>query len=191
MRRFTVPFLVAVAVLLVSVVALGVRASVVAQDATPSGMTTVAHPLVGAWVIDISAEDPAGPQEATIAPNVSVFTDEGTVLNAAPGAGTDVGAWEATSARGAALTFVGLIAEEDFAGSVIIRATVEVDATGATFSGPYSYTVVAADGTVVDRGRDMARGTRITVEPVEAEGTPAAAVPTWLPEAAVSGTPTP
>ena len=103
----------------------------------------------------------------------------------------DVGAWEATSARGAALTFVGLIEEEDFAGSVIIRATVEVDATGATFSGPYSYTFVASDGTVVDRGRDMVRGTRITVEPVEAEGTPAAAVPTWMPEAAMSGTPRP
>ena len=89
------------------------------------------------------------------------------------------------------MTFVGLIEEEDFAGTVIIRATVELDETGDSFSGPYSYTVVAADGTVVDAGRDMVRGMRIIVEPVEAEGTPLAAVPTWMPEAAGAGTPTP
>jgi hypothetical protein len=149
------------------------------------------HPLVGAWVIDVSAEAPGQPQEATVAPNVTVFTDEGIVLNAAPGAGTDVGAWEATGPRTAALTFVGLIQEEGFAGSVVIRATVEVDAAGETFSGPYSYTVVAADGTVADAGRDTSRGVRIPVEPVEAEGTPPAAVPTWTPETPAAATPAP
>jgi hypothetical protein len=190
MRRFMVPFLV-VAVVLLSIGVASFRPSVVAQEATPGGTSLAGHPLVGAWVIDISAEDPTGPQEATVPPNVTVFTDEGTVLNAAPGAGTDVGAWEATGSRSAAMTFIGLIEEEDFAGSVIIRATIDLDEAGETFSGPYSYTVVASDGTVVDAGRDMARGARITVEPVEAEGTPAAAVPTWLPEAAAAGTPEP
>ena len=184
MRRLSVLLVVSAVVLLGF--ALNGLSPTSAQDGTP--VATASHPLVGAWVIDISAEDPSGPQEATVAPNVTVFTDEGLVLNTAPGAGSDVGAWEATSARGAALIFVGLIEEEDFAGTVIIRATVELDETGDSFSGPYSYTVAASDGTVVDAGRDMARGTRITVEPVEAEGTPLAAVPTWMPQAA--GTPT-
>ena len=187
MRRLSVLLVISAVVLLG--VAVGSPAPTTAQDGTP--VATDGHPLVGAWVIDTSAEDLTGPQEATVAPNVSVFTDEGLVINTAPGAGSDVGAWEATSARGAALTFVGLIEEEDFAGTVIIRATVELDETGDSFSGPYSYTVVAADGTVVDSGRDMVRGTRITVEPVEAEGTPLAAVPTWMPEVATAGTPTP
>jgi hypothetical protein len=187
MRRLAVLLVVSAVVLLGF--ALEGLAPTTAQEGTP--VATANHPLVGAWVIDTSAEDPAGPQEATVPPNVTVFTDEGTVLNAAPGAGTDVGAWEATSPTAAAVTFVGLIEEEDFAGSVIIRATMDLDATGETFSGSYSYTVVAADGTVVEAGRDMVRGTRITVEPVEAEGTPLAAVPTWMPEAAAAGTPTP
>ena len=184
MRRLSVLLVVSAVVLLGF--ALNGLSPTSAQDGTP--VATASHPLVGAWVIDISAEDPSGPQEATFAPNVTVFTDEGLVLNTAPGAGSDVGVWEATSARGGALTFVGLIAEEDVAGTVIIRATYELDETGDSFSGPYSYTVVASDGTVVDAGRDMARGTRITVEPVEAEGTPLAAVPTWMTQAA--GTPT-
>src|SRR3954469_24264139 len=47
MRRFSVPFLLVVAVLLVSVITLSVRPSVIAQEATPSGMTTAAHPLIG------------------------------------------------------------------------------------------------------------------------------------------------
>jgi hypothetical protein len=187
MRRLSVLFLASAVVLLGFT--LDGRLPATAQEGTPVAMA--GHPIVGAWVVDTSAEDPTGPQEATVAPNVSVFTDEGLVVNTAPGGGSDVGAWEATSARGAALTFVGLIAEEDFAGTIIIRATVELDATGDSFSGPYSYTVVAADGTVVDAGRDMVSATRITVEPVEAEGTPLAAIPTWMPEAAGSGTPTP
>lgn len=160
-----------------------------AQDGTP--VATAGHPLVGAWIVDTNAEDPAGPQEATVPPDVAVFTDEGTIIDGTPFGDTGVGTWEATSPRAAALTFVIPFQEEDFAGSVIIRATLELDAAGETFSGPYSYTVVAADGTVVDAGRDMARGTRITVEPVEAEGTPLAAMPTWMPEATAMGTPTP
>ena len=187
MRRQSVLLMASVVVLL-GFTLTGFSATT-AQEGTPAA--TAGHPLVGAWVIDTSAEDPAGPQEATVPPDVTVFTDEGTVIDGTPFGETGVGAWEATSPRAAALTFVVPIQEEDFAGHVIIRATLEVDAAGETFSGPYSYTIVAADGTVVDAGRDMARGTRITVEPVEAEGTPLAAIPTWMPEAAGAGTPTP
>ncbi len=104
MRRLLVLLVVGVVVLLGF--ALNGLSPTSAQDGTP--VATASHPLVGAWIVDISTEDPSGPQEATVAPNVTVFTDEGLVLNTAPGAGSDVGAWEATSARGAAMTFVGL-----------------------------------------------------------------------------------
>ena len=187
MRRLSVLLLVSVVVLLDF--AVNGLSPTSAQDGTP--VATAGHPLVGAWVVDTSAEDPAGPQQATVPPDVTVFTDEGTVIDSTPFGETGIGAWEATSSRVAALTVVIPVEEEDFAGSVIIRATVELDTTGETFSGPYSYTVVAADGTVVDAGRDMVRGMRIAVEPVEAEGTPLAAIPTWMPEAAAASTPTP
>ncbi|MDP9370312.1 MAG: hypothetical protein M3Q03_18910 [Chloroflexota bacterium] len=57
--------------------------------------------------------------------------------------------------------------------------TIEVDATGDTFTSPYSYTLVMADGTVVESGQSAVQATRVPVEPIEAEGTPLAAVPTW------------
>jgi hypothetical protein len=190
MRRRSVPVLLA-AVALLGLLAAGGRLAASAQQATPavSPAATAGHPLVGAWVVDTSAEAAGQPQEATIPPDVTVFTDEGSVIDASGAGEPGVGSWEATGPRTAALTFVLPIQEEDFAGTVVIRATVEVDATGETFAGPYSYTVVAADGTVVDAGRDMARGTRIPVEPVEAGGTPLAAVPTWTPATPAPGTP--
>src|SRR5215208_6591405 len=49
MRRFTVPFFVG-AVLLMSAIGVSVRPSVFAQEATPTGMATIAtHPVVGTW----------------------------------------------------------------------------------------------------------------------------------------------
>src|SRR5688500_13658974 len=119
MRRLSV-LLVASAVVLIGSALQGL-APTTAQEGTP--VTTAAHPLVGAWVIDTSAEDPAGPQEATVPPDVTVFTDEGTVIDSTPFGETGVGAWEPTGPDAAALTFVIPVEDDDFAGSVIIRAT--------------------------------------------------------------------
>ncbi len=65
----------------------------------------------------------------------------------------------------------------------------EVDATGDTFTSPYSYTLVMAGGTVVEFGQSTVRVTRVPVEPIEAEGSPPAAVPTWTVGTPEAGTP--
>ena len=89
MRRLSVLLVVSAVVLLGF--ALNGLTPTSAQDGTP--VATAGHPLVGAWVIDISAEDPSGPQEATVPPNVTVFTDEGPCSTPRPGL-------EATSGSG-------------------------------------------------------------------------------------------
>lgn len=167
--------LVLLAAVLVAGVALGRGAGTSAQDATPAAMAE--HPLVGAWVVDSSAEDPSD------APAVAVISADGSLIDTEGVAGT----WRATGPRTASSTFV--IVSDDGAGSVVIRGSFEVDEAGETWTQPYSFTVVAADGTVLASGRDTARARRIPVEPVEAEGTPLAAVPTWTPATPEAGTP--
>ena len=198
MRRVSV-LVSLLAVALVAWVALGRGGATVAQDGTPSvggaqGRGSSAaqdgtpaagagHPLVGTWFVDAFPDDPTNP------PDLSVYTADGGVIDISGGQAAG-GAWEATGPRTAAVTFVFVDDTEDFAGTFTIRATVEVDAAGETFAGPYSFTVVAADGTVLDSGEGTARATRLAVEPVEAAGTPVAAVPTWMPDAD-EGTPAP
>ncbi len=179
MRRVSLLFALAAIVLLGLLVVGGSRPSLGAQDATPGAMT--GHPLVGSWVVI----DPGVPDDT---PSVSVFTSDGIMMDAAA-EGPGAGSWEATGSRTAAVTLVVPIVEEEFAGTAIIRGTIEVDQTGDTFTSPYSYTVVAADGTVVDAGQGMVEATRIAVEPIEAEGTPHAAVPTWTVLGPEVGTP--
>ncbi len=65
----------------------------------------------------------------------------------------------------------------------------EGEATGDTFTSPYSYTLVTVGGTVVEFGQSTVRATRVPVEPIEAEGSPPAAVPTWIVSPPKAGTP--
>ncbi|CAA9561617.1 MAG: hypothetical protein AVDCRST_MAG59-2615 [uncultured Thermomicrobiales bacterium] len=180
MRRSAVLLPVA-AVFLLGLAAAGPLAGSAAQEATPAA--SAGHPVVGAWVVDSTAENPAD------APAVAVIAADGTLIDTEGVAGT----WRATGPRTAATTFVLVLGEERLpgGGSVVIRGELEVDAAGEGWTSPYSFTVVAPDGTVVGSGRDTAVGRRVPVEPVAAEGTPLAAVPTWAPAAAEGGTPTP
>ena len=177
-----------VLVVLVGLLAVGHLPGASAQDATPTSSARDAtpaaddHPLVGAWVvIDISAPGDT--------PSVSTFTRDGTMGDAAAD-GAGAGAWEPTGPNSAAFTLVIPIGGEEFSGTVTIRGTIEMDEGGDNFNSPYSYTVVAADGTVVDAGQGEVEGTRIDVEPLEAEGTPLAAIPTWAVGTPPAATPT-
>jgi len=176
MRRFSV--LVAI-VVLAAVSALGLATtSTVAQEGTPT--TTTTHPVVGAWIVDSTSEDPSDK------PAVAVITADGTLIDNQGVAGT----WQATGPRTAATTIVVFPGEGEAGPSVVIRGTIEVDEAGETWTGPYSFTIVGADGMVLGSGRNTAVATRVPVEPVEAEGTPLVAIPTWMP-ATQEATPTP
>jgi hypothetical protein len=174
-RRFALVSVFAIALL--SFVTLG--RGVVAQEATPvAGMSLAGHPLVGTWIIDGRPDDPSS------VPALTVFSSDGTVIDLDSEGFDGAGAWEATGPRSALLIFVSVVVPEGFAGTSTIRAAVEVDETGASFAGEYNYTLVGADGTVLDSGPGSVLGTRITPEPVEAGGSPLKAIPTWIPEGA-------
>ena len=176
MRRIAVVASV-VAVALVGVVAAGARPDAVAQDATPAGgsgahAATAEHPVVGAWW---SSNDAPGPGVNTA---YAVFHADGTYLEVDPNIGVGVGVWRATGERSAELTYVFQDIDPEPAatapGTVTVRQSVEVDASGNAFTAPLTVEVRIPDGTVVFTAAYTARGTRLEVEPMAPLGTPTA-----------------
>lgn len=163
MHRFNVPLSVVIVVLL-WIVALDTRPSATAQEATPTAMSD--HPLVGVWLLDTNADDPAN------APEVTVFTADGAYISADAEGVPNHGVWEASGERTATLTIVMPGMEERaFAGTFIVRATVEVDETEDAFTAQFTGEFVEPDGTETgEYGPGTATATRIAVE---AMGTPA------------------
>lgn len=180
MHRFLV-CVALVAVALVSIVTIGRSVGTNAQEATPGA--TAGHPLIGTWIIDSDVDTADDP------PSVTIVMSDGTAVDTTAD-GAAAGAWEATGPGTATLTLVGVFQEEGFGGSFYIRADVEVDAAGETFTSPYTFTVVAADGTVLETGQLTARGTRLHVPAAEAVGTPLPGMPTWTPAMPEAATPT-
>ena len=161
-------FAVLVVAALVGAVALGRSAGTAAQDATPDA--AAGHPLVGAWLADTDADDPANP------PSLIVFHGDGTYLQTDPDGSNGVGTWEATGARTAALTAIFHAAEEGAEGvfTVTVRATVEVDEAGDGWVAGYTLEFVGPDGASQGEvGPGTAVGERIAVEPM---GTPTASM---------------
>lgn len=193
MRRDSV--LVSVlAVVLVGWVAFGRGTNTVAQDATPGATevatveatappaaeTAPAEPagapsLVGVWLLDTDADDPEN------APEVAAFTADGVYVSVDAEQAASVGVWAATGDQTAVLTIVSPGVEDDeededadedegegegeFAGTFTIRAAIEVDASGNSFTAQYTFEVVDADGTSSGQfGPGTATATRLTAE---------------------------
>jgi hypothetical protein len=161
MRRFVV-------LLSIVVVALGLmftpgRGST-AHEATPTAMG--GHPLVGTWLLDTNADDPAN------GPEVTVFTADGAYISVDAEGFPNHGVWEATGDRTAGLTIVSPGMEEGaFAGTFVVRASIEVDETGDAFTAQYTGEFVTPDRTRTgEYGPGTATASRIEVEEM---GTPA------------------
>ncbi len=133
------------------------------------------HPVVGSWrvAVDVPSAGVHGQNLATLSPDGAVVVAFPSPTPAAPGQGhaleywsTALGSWEATSATGAAMTFVSLGADETGKpiGAHTITATVEADATG--WGGAFRIEVSGPDGTVLG-GVD---GT-VTATPIRATAT--------------------
>ncbi len=97
------------------------------------------HPLVGAWVLDTTPDDPSD------AVDLFVVNPGGTVLSLS-GQGPAAGSWEPTGDRTADVTFRGLTFTPDggFGGLVTIRASGEVAEDGQTFTATYTIEPPAA-----------------------------------------------
>ena len=154
-----------------------------AQEATPDGLAD--HPLVGTWIVDTNVDT------ANDGPEIGIFHADGTVFGL--GASRWVsGAWEAADDATGQVTMAGVF-DANGGGYVVLRGAHEVDDTGDAWTCVCTFTVVAADGTVLDSGQATAHATRLPIEPVEAAGMPLAGFPTWSPalEADMASTPTP
>src|SRR5215212_4994870 len=160
MRRFTVPFLVG-AVLFMSAIGVSVRPSVFAQEATPTGMATMAtHPVVGTW-------DMTGAIDDDTFPFLAIFHADGTYLERYPWGAVFFGVWKPTGER----TAEGTVVAHEFIDDRLARGegrfTAEVDETG---------NAISTDGTFVNRFQDDGSvelavegptpGTRLEVQPV-------------------------
>jgi hypothetical protein len=168
--RFLVSLLI---VGLVGVIASGADLGVVAQEATPADLA--GHPVVGAWVFDTDAADPAN------ALSYAAFHADGTYVEVHPLVGVGVGVWRPTGEHTADLTIVFQDVDPSPAGvapgTLIIRAAVEVDPTGEALTAPFNSEGRAPDGTVLFGNAFTATATRMEVESMVPPGTPAAATP--------------
>lgn len=130
------------------------------------------HPLVGTWILS----DPASN------PSIVTFNSDGTLTDLELTGVLGLGAWEATGAQTAAATLIIAIATPEFSATIQVNATFEVDTSGNTGTGAYSYTAVGADGTVFESYTGGAGTiTRLPIQPLEAAGTPMADLPAWDP----------
>ncbi len=179
MRRFT-SLVVTLAVIVIGIAGFDLRTSATAQEATPTIMS--GHPLVGTWLLDTNADDPAN------APEVTIFTADGAYISVDAEGFPNHGVWEATGEQTAGLTIVSPGMEEAFAGTFLVRASIEVDETGDSFTAQYTGEFVAPDGTETgEYGPGTATATRISVEEM---GTPAGPIEVLFEEAAAAATPT-
>src|SRR5215218_3596763 len=152
---------------------------VAAQDTTP---TTEQHPLVGTWVVDtISASENDSPE-------IAVVTSDGGVIGL--GANRVAGGrWQAIDEQSAELTLVTVFEQDGVGRYVIVRGPHTVDETGDAWTCDCTFTVVGADGTVLDSGSAPASARRLPLQGMDLVGEPLAEVSVWVP--VMVATPTP
>lgn len=162
--------LVFVVALLVGAFGIATSAPVVARGTTSDSLAN--HPVVGAWMLSADGE-----------PSVTAFTSDGIVMDSELDGSSGVGSWNAVDESTAAFTLILLATEDDNPMSIVIRGTMEIDASGDTGTLDYSFTVVALDGTVYFSASGTGSATRIPVEGPELVGSPVAGFPV------IAGTP--
>jgi hypothetical protein len=179
-RRGTI-LMALVAVILVGAIGVGRSVGAATQQASPRA--TAGHPLVGTWIVDPEVDDQTNP------PSFDVYMADGTAINIGS-EGATAGAWEATGPRTATLTYAGLMGGGSGT-AFILRANIEVDETGERYTGDHSFTVVAADETILGAAQGgTAGGTRFHAEPPEAAGQSLPGFPTWTPATPEASPPT-
>ena len=151
-----------------------------AQDAADAAT----HPFVGTWIVDTVVASDAD------SPEIAIATADGRLagLGANRVAG---GTWQAVDEHTAMLTLVTVFDQGGVGRYVIVRGPHVVDATGDAWACQCTFTVVGADGTVLDSGDAPASGRRLPLQGRELVGQALAEVPVWVPVAPEAATPTP
>jgi hypothetical protein len=179
MRRS--PFLVPlVAVVLVSLLVIGRVSLTGAQEE----QSLAAHPLMGSWLVSVTlhGQEPGAALPPEVTSLITYFAD-GNVLVAnagqlpplPPGSGLFFteghGSWVATGEGSAEAIHVSLVLDQTgaFASTTTGSATVEVDATGDTYTGSLTIESTNAVGNAAGVQQATVEATRIEVE---SAGTP-------------------
>lgn len=139
-----------------------------AAQATPAMAT---HPLVGAWELQTQVNNPSNP------PSVAVFHPDGTYYESDADGSDGAGTWQPTGPNTANLTIIfhGTDEKGNYVAKIKVRAAVTVDASGNSFTAPYTLEFISPDGKSTGQlGPVTATGTRIMAE---APGTPVGTVP--------------
>ena len=131
-------------------------ARVTAQDAA----STADSPIVGVWVLPPQGEE---------AGSITSFSTDGSLVDHETDGTFALGAWEATGPSSAIATFVFFANDEEFTGTVIVRATIEYDEATDSISASYSATGALPDGTEVWTSEELST-TTLTRLPVEGPG---------------------
>ncbi|MGD9710517.1 MAG: hypothetical protein AB7V46_00415 [Thermomicrobiales bacterium] len=155
-------FVLAVALAVVGSLAVGLSI----RDAGAQDTSRQDHPLVGTWLADTDLDDETG------ANDLFTFSSDGTYIDVEADGTTQLGVWESTGDTTANLTIVGFEVDDEgnSAGSITIRASIEVGADGASFTAQYTIEFTYPDGSSTGQaGPGSVTGTRLTVE---APGTP-------------------
>ena len=134
------------------------------------------HPLVGSWRVTVTV--PGAPATGT---NLATYGADGTVVVAFPSPvpappGQNhrlefytpaLGTWLATGERSATQTFLSLAADENGTpvGTHTVTAQVEVDPTGASWSGPFRIGATSPTGDPQATVAGTVAATRITAPP--------------------------
>lgn len=149
-----------------AVVATAVAVESSTVESAPAVVATQGHPLVGAWLMT----DESDPEGASTF--LSSFSSDGIYHQADPDGAVGIGAWEATGANTAALTFMQQFADDEGnnEGSITVRASIEVAPDGQMLTADFTIQFDGEGAPEGEFGPGTVSGTRITVEPV---GTPA------------------
>jgi hypothetical protein len=169
-----------VALMAMALIATGGRGlATSAQDATPA---TATHPFAGTWVVDtVSAREHDSPEIAVVTPDGGVI---GLGANRVAG-----GRWQAIDEHAAELTLVTVFEQDGVGGYVIVRGPHTVDETGDAWTCECTFTVVSADGTVLDAGPAPASARRLPRQGMELVGEALTEMPVWVPVMAATPTP--
>jgi hypothetical protein len=168
------PIRTSVAVLATLALALGaISPAVVAQE------DAATHPIVGAWVLDATPDDPSD------AVDLVVFNPGGTLVSLSA-EGPAAGSWEPTGERSVDVTFhgLGLAPDGSFGGLFTIRSSGEVAEDGQTFTATYTVEPPAAMAQMLGTpegqlGPGEVTAQRINVEPM---GEAVGPIPEFPPE---------
>jgi hypothetical protein len=146
-------------ILTFGMLAIGRSPGAVAHEGTPEAAKV--HPFAGTWMLDSPDREPGD------APEIAVVTSDGTYVQSSIDGEVGFGAWEATGESTAVLTlwFTAFDDDRSYAGSIVIRADIEVSADEQSWTGTYTIEYVDPMGAGTGQyGPDTATASRVIAE---------------------------